>query len=48
MSNFVKILLVLLAVAILTSCAKKPEDKKVKVICPACGTDFDALFYKKF
>ena len=28
--------------------AATPDQEKVKVHCPACGTDLDALFYKQY
>jgi len=32
----------------LTSCVATSEKDKAKVHCPACGTDFDALFQTRF
>jgi len=32
----------------LSSCVAASEKEKPKVHCPACGTDFDALFQKRF
>jgi hypothetical protein len=48
MSHLVKFFLVLFVVTMLTACAKTPEGENVKVICPACGTDFNAAFSTKF
>ena len=41
-------LLALVIVALLTACATTPGEHKAKVICPACGTDFDALYHVDF
>jgi hypothetical protein len=41
-------LLALAFVALLTACATTPGEPKAKVICPACGTDFDALYHVDF
>ena len=48
MHLFRNVLLVLFTVALLTACATTPEKDKVKVQCPACGTDFDALYHINF
>ena len=41
--------IVLLLVALLLgACTMKRESHGVRVICPACGTDFDALYYKRY
>ena len=48
MHLFRNVLLVLFTVALLTACATTPEKDKVKVLCPACGTDFDALYHINF
>ena len=41
-------LLVLSLVVLLTACVAAPEKEKAKVHCPECGTDFDALYQKRF
>jgi hypothetical protein len=43
-----KIFLVLLLSVMLTACVKASNEEKVKVQCPKCGTDFDALFHTRF
>ncbi len=48
MDLFRKVLLALFVVTLLAACATTPEQEKVKVLCPACGTDFDALFHTNF
>jgi uncharacterized lipoprotein YajG len=48
MHHFRSVLLILFAVALLTACAATPGKDKVKVQCPACGTDFDALYHMNF
>lgn len=44
--------LTMLVLLVLTGCAvpsgQAVEQEQVKVHCPACGTDLDALFYKKY
>lgn len=32
----------------LTACVAAPEKERARVYCPACGTDFDALYQKRF
>ncbi len=32
----------------LTACVPASEKGKAKVHCPACGTDFDALYQTRF
>lgn len=32
----------------LTACVAASEKGKAKVHCPACGTEFDALYQKRF
>ncbi len=39
---------VLLMTALLTACATTPGQARGKVVCPACGNEFDALFEKRF
>jgi hypothetical protein len=29
-------------------CTTTPRDEKVHIYCPACGTELDAIFQKKF
>ena len=41
-------LLVLSLVVLLTACVASPDKERAKVHCPACGTDFDALYQKRF
>jgi len=54
MKGFKKIsaLLLLTGAVALSGCtlqsAATPDQQKVKVHCPACGTDLDALFYKQY
>ncbi len=48
MHRFCNLLLVLFVVVLLTACAKNPGKDKVRVVCPACGTDFEALFHTNF
>ncbi len=44
-----RLLIVGLALIVLTSaCATSPEKERGRVLCPACGSEFDALFQKKF
>ena len=31
-----------------TACATSPGKERGKIYCPACGTEFDALFEKRF
>ena len=33
---------------LLAACVPSPEQGKAKVYCPACGTEFDAIFQKRF
>ncbi len=48
MHLLLKGLLILIAVAMLTACATTPESNGPKVHCPACNTDFDAFYHKRF
>ncbi|MCK4507358.1 MAG: hypothetical protein KAU27_02380 [Desulfuromonadales bacterium] len=48
MHLFHNLLLVLFTIVLLTACATNLEKDKVKVHCPACGTDFDALYHVDF
>ena len=48
MPLFRNTLLALIVVALLIACAPLPEQEKAKVLCPACGTEFDALYHKHF
>lgn len=48
MDLFRKVLLILFAVTLLSACATTPEQEKVRVLCPACGTELDALYHKSF
>jgi starvation-inducible outer membrane lipoprotein len=34
--------------ALLTACTTTPGQVRGKVVCPACGNEFDALFEKRF
>ena len=33
---------------LLTACTTTPGQVRGKVVCPACGNEFDALFEKRF
>ena len=33
---------------LLTACVNKPEKERPRVNCPACGSEFDALYQKRF
>ena len=35
-------------IVLVTACATNPNQERGKVYCPACGTEFDALFEKRF
>lgn len=48
MKLFRNALLALIVVALLTACATTPGKDKRRVICPGCGTDFDALYHVDF
>ena len=48
MRLFRDVFLILLLAVMLTACATTPENNQPKVHCPACGTDFDALYQKRF
>jgi hypothetical protein len=36
--------------ALLTSvgCTTTPEKERPKILCPACGTELDSIFHKRF
>lgn len=34
--------------ALLAACTTTPGQPRSKVLCPACGTEFDALFEQRF
>lgn len=38
----------LVMAALLAACVPAPDKGNAKVHCPACGTDFDALYQKRF
>ncbi len=40
--------LCLVIVCLLVSCVAAPEKERGKVLCPACGTEFDAIYQKRF
>lgn len=42
------LVLCLLLAMFLVSCVPASEKDKAKVHCPACGTDFDALYQTRF
>ncbi len=48
MFNIRLFILGLVLAMFLSACVTAPSDEKAKVKCPACGTDFDALFQKRF
>lgn len=39
---------VLFPAILLTACVTTPGKERAKVHCPACGTDFDAFYQKRF
>ncbi len=42
------LVLCLFLAMLFTACVSAPEKDKAKVHCPACGTDFDALYQTRF
>lgn len=42
------LVLVLVLVMLFAACVPAPDKERAKVHCPACGTDFDALYQKRF
>ena len=38
----------LLLSVLMTACVTRQDNRRGKVLCPACGTEFDALFEKRF
>lgn len=38
----------LVLVMLLAACVPASDTGKARVHCPACGTDFDALYQKRF
>jgi hypothetical protein len=42
------LVLVFLLVMLFAACVSAPDKERAKVHCPACGTDFDALYQKRF
>ena len=46
---FFRLFIVGLALIVLvTACATSRDKGKGQIYCPACGTEFDALFEKRF
>lgn len=41
-------IVLLLVGSLLNACTTKPEKEGARVICPACGTDFGAIYHKRF
>ena len=35
-------------IALTSACAANPDRERGRVLCPACGSEFDALFQKHF
>lgn len=33
---------------LLTACVTASEQDRPKILCPACGTEFEAIFQKRF
>lgn len=48
MRKLTVMLIMLLLVAGLSACTTKSKEPRAKVLCPACGTEFEALFQKSF
>ncbi len=42
------LLLIISLVVLLTACVATSDKERAKVHCPACGTDFDAFYQKRF
>jgi hypothetical protein len=40
--------LLALCLSLVAGCTTTPRDDKPKIHCPACGTELDAIFQKKF
>ncbi|MGK2905561.1 MAG: hypothetical protein ACSLFH_04345 [Desulfuromonadales bacterium] len=40
--------MVLVLAMLFAACVPAPDKERAKVHCPACGTDFDALYQKRF
>lgn len=38
----------LLLTVLVTACVTRQDNQRAKVLCPACGTEFDAFFEKRF
>jgi hypothetical protein len=38
----------LLLAALMMACATTPARERGRVVCPACGAEFDAIFEKRF
>lgn len=38
----------LVLLMLLSACVSAPEKERAKIHCPACGTDFDAFYQKRF
>ncbi len=38
----------IILVMLLMACATTPGKERGRVVCPACGAEFDALFEKRF
>jgi hypothetical protein len=47
--HFIRVLVAALFLAmLLMACATTPGKERGRVVCPACGVEFDALFEKHF
>lgn len=41
-------LLILCLLVLASACTTTPRDERPRIHCPACGTEFDAIFQKNF
>lgn len=48
MKYFYLSVLYLILMISLVSCVSATEKEKGRVVCPACGNEFDALYQKRF
>lgn len=41
-------ILLLLAVLLVSACTTGAGKDRARILCPACGTEFDALYQKRY
>jgi len=48
MMRILPVMLVLLMTVALGGCITKSKEPRSKILCPACGTEFEPIFQERF